>query len=66
MRTATIVVASDALASPKLMPTGKVKWFSPAMGYGLILPDSGGKGVQLSYKLVVVLGKQAAQNIRIV
>ena len=54
------------------------------MGYGLILPDSGGKevvvqisavkraglaslseGVQLSYMLVVVLGKQAAQNIRI-
>ena len=27
------------------MPTGKVKWFSSAMGYGFILPDDGSKEV---------------------
>jgi CspA family cold shock protein len=27
------------------MPTGKVTWFSPAMGYGFILPDDGSKEV---------------------
>ena len=29
------------------MPTGKIKWFNPAKGYGFIENDAGGKDVFL-------------------
>lgn len=34
------------------MPTGKLKWFDVAKGFGFIVPDDGGRDVYLSAKAV--------------
>ncbi len=38
------------------MPTGTVKWFDPARGYGFIGPDEGGNDVFVHLSAVVEAG----------
>jgi cold shock protein len=45
-RVPAIFIALDAHSfCRKQMPTGKVKWFSAAIGHGIISPEDGGKEV---------------------
>lgn len=48
------------------MPTGTVKWFNNAKGYGFILPDQGGEDLFVHYTSIVMDGYKtlkAGQNV---
>jgi CspA family cold shock protein len=38
------------------MPTGRVKWFNNAKGYGFILPDEGGDDLFAHYSSIIMDG----------
>jgi CspA family cold shock protein len=41
------------------MPTGSVKWFNPAKGYGFIQPSGGGKDVFVHISAVERAGRSS-------
>lgn len=48
------------------MPTGKVKWFNQARGFGFIQPDDGGKDVFVHISEIKRAGMETlAENQRI-
>jgi len=44
------------------MPTGTVKWFNAAKGYGFITPDEGGKDVFVHVTAVKAAGLQTLND----
>ena len=46
------------------MPTGTVKWFNTAKGYGFIAPDDGGKDVFVHISAVEQAGRQLAGDLK--
>ena len=44
------------------MPTGTVKWFNPAKGYGFIEPDDGGKDAFVHISAVERAGLSSLQE----
>ncbi len=42
-----------------IMPTGVVKWFNPAKGFGFIVPDEGGNDVFVHVSTVQRAGLQS-------
>ena len=44
------------------MPTGKIKWFNPAKGYGFIENDDGGKDVFLHITALEAAGIDTLQE----
>ena len=44
------------------MPTGKIKWFNPTKGYGLIENDEGGKDVFLHISALEEAGIDTLQE----
>ena len=44
------------------MPTGTVKWFNPAKGYGFIEPDDGGKDAFVHISAVERAGLNTLQE----
>ena len=59
------------------MPTGNVKWFNPAKGFGFIQPQGGGRdvfaaglstlkeGQVVQYEIVSNRGKESADNLKV-
>lgn len=48
------------------MPTGTVKWFNNAKGYGFILPDDGGEDLFVHYSSIVMDGYKTLKAGQIV
>lgn len=48
------------------MPTGTVKWFNNAKGYGFILPDQGGEDLFVHYTSIVMEGYKTLKAGQIV
>jgi len=44
------------------MPTGNVKWFNPAKGFGFIQPQGGGKDVFVHISVVERAGAEHPQR----